>query len=85
MVQPSAMNRAQRRTANSVAPYGYNRKGQVRVVARGTGAKKVFGMVNIPLAIYNAVKTGQQNKAARAAASKPQVVQVAPSGTQGFD
>jgi len=85
MVQPSAMTRAQRRTANSVAPYGYNRKGQVRVVARGTGAKKVFGMVNIPLAIYNAVKTGQQNKAARAAASKPQVVQVAPSGTQGFD
>ncbi len=86
MVQPSGMSRAQRRTANAEAPYGYNKKGDVRVVPRGTGAKKVFGLINIPLAIYNAVKTSKTKKQAIAFTAEQKArVQVPPHGSIGVD
>ena len=83
------MTRTQRRTKSVAAPYGYNKKGDVRVVPRGTGAKKVFGLINIPLAIYNAVKTSKTNKAAAAASAATTALkqqnQAPPHGSMGVD
>jgi len=87
MVQPNGLTRKQRRTTSVDAPFGYNRKGAVRVVARGTGFEKVFGIFNIPAFISNAVKNHKAKKLNEAAAiqNKIDTTQVPPSGTVGFD
>lgn len=83
------MTRTQRRTKSVAAPYGYNKQGKVRVVPRGTGAKKVFGLINIPLAIYNAVEKGKVAKAAtaqnKAVTAKLQQNQAPPHASMGVD
>ena len=72
------LDKAQRRETNKQTPFGRTKSGKVRVVARGTGAKKVFGMINIPLAIYNAFHKGK---------TQPNLIikPPTPSGTVGFD
>jgi len=86
-MQPNGMTRSERRKTSTAAPFGYNRKGQVRVVARGTGAEKVFGILNIPAFIVNAVRTHRAKKLNEALAGQKLAgqTQVPSSGTMGFD
>ena len=90
MVQPSGMTRTQRRTKTVEAPFGYDRQGQARVVARGTGAKKVFGrfldFAKWPLLIKQAHERNVARKQAIAyTAEKAARVQVPLHGSIGVD
>ena len=70
-MQPSGMTRQQRHTATPSAPYGYNRQGIARTQPRGTGAKKVFSAINIPLLIKGWVDQHRANVKARNAPPPP--------------
>ena len=84
-MQPNGINRRLRNTATPTAPYGYNRKGNARTQPRGTGAKKVFGAINIPLMIIKAVKAHRANVAARNAPAPPTPAIKSQHNIEGYD
>ena len=90
MVQPSGMTRTQRRTKTAAAPYGLDRQGNARTVARGTGAKKIFGrfldFAKWPLLIKQAHEKNVARKQAIANTAEAAArVQVPLHGSIGVD
>ena len=93
MVQPNGMTRSQRRTNSIMAPYGFDRQGQVRTAPRGTGAKKFFGrfldFVRWPILIKKAHEANVARKAAVANTTEEAVLRATaaapPHGSIGFD
>ena len=78
------MTRTQRRTKTVEAPFGYDRQGQARVVARGTG--RFLDFAKWPLLIKQAHERNVARKQAIAyTAEKAARVQVPLHGSIGVD
>lgn len=77
-MQPSGLSRARRRATTQQTPFGRTKSGTIRQVARGTGFKKIFGYINLPMAIYNLAHKAKTIPV-------PVIKRETPATTVGFD